>query len=112
MTMIFKFLLYFRGFGAPLSPLSWVEKSITDLTPDGNPADRAKVLMGLNFYGIKYGDTLGFKPIINHEYVCGNYTNLICHLLRLSADRQSFNSIYHESNVMLYTCHVAIMVFT
>ncbi|XP_071804728.1 chitinase domain-containing protein 1-like [Asterias amurensis] len=39
----------------PNSPIDWVRSCVKDITPDPNPEERAKILLGLNFYGYDYG---------------------------------------------------------
>ena len=47
------FLYHFRP--GPNSPIDWVRSCVKDITPDPNPEERAKILLGLNFYGYDYG---------------------------------------------------------
>ncbi|XP_067935278.1 chitinase domain-containing protein 1-like [Watersipora subatra] len=53
----------------PISPISWVEQSVTTLSPYPNTKERGQLLLGLNFYGIKFGEKSGAQPVIGHEFI-------------------------------------------
>lgn len=57
----------------PNSPIDWVRECIMNLVPDHSrdlSLKRAKILVGLNFYGMLYAeDRSGSKPILGHEFV-------------------------------------------
>lgn len=48
------------------SPIKWIQKCVESLTP--TKSDRAKFLIGLNFYGYQYTST-GGHPIFGNEYL-------------------------------------------
>ena len=60
-------LFNYRGVAAPISPLEWVARSIRNIVPGNNSPDRAKLLLGIHFYGIKFGHYTGASPVIGHE---------------------------------------------
>ncbi|KAF6019658.1 CHID1 [Bugula neritina] len=53
----------------PISPIKWIEESITAICPEDHEIDRAKILLGLNFYGIRFGEFSGAQPILGHDFV-------------------------------------------
>ncbi|XP_041361503.1 chitinase domain-containing protein 1-like [Gigantopelta aegis] len=50
----------------PNSPIMWMRNCVEILAP--KPTYRSKILLGLNFYGMKYGPGAG-GPILGHEFV-------------------------------------------
>lgn len=52
----------------PNSPVNWVENSVEHLVPDTHDPNRAKILLGLNFYGNDYTIS-GGGPIVGHEFI-------------------------------------------
>lgn len=50
----------------PNSPISWVEKCVKSIDPDGS--NRAKILLGLNFYGFAY-TAEGGSHILGRDFV-------------------------------------------
>jgi len=57
------------GVAAPISPLEWVGRSIRNIVPSNTSKDRAKLLLGVHFYGIKFGHYTGAAPVIGHEFI-------------------------------------------
>nr|CAD7440126.1 unnamed protein product [Timema bartmani] len=52
----------------PNSPLQWAQNCVIKLVPFSEDPRRAKILLGMNFYGYDY--TLnGGGPVINHQYI-------------------------------------------
>lgn len=68
---IFLFACLFDSSPGPNSPIDWVQECIKNLVPDYSrdlSLKRAKILVGLNFYGMLYAeDRSGSKPILGHE---------------------------------------------
>jgi chitinase domain-containing protein 1 len=52
----------------PNSPIQWVQDCVEALVPDSKSANRAKLLIGLNFYGNNYTPN-GGHAIVGHEFL-------------------------------------------
>ena len=52
----------------PNSPIQWVRKCVEALVPNRKSPNRAKLLMGMNFYGNSYTPN-GGRAIIGHEFL-------------------------------------------
>ncbi|ORY48020.1 hypothetical protein BCR33DRAFT_695843 [Rhizoclosmatium globosum] len=52
----------------PNAPIEWVIANILRLCPEENPADRAKLLVGLNLYGNDYSEN-GHESIVGKKYI-------------------------------------------
>lgn len=52
----------------PNSPLDWAEENVEMLVPENNDPKRAKILMGMNFYGNHYTPE-GGGPILGNQYI-------------------------------------------
>lgn len=52
----------------PNSPLPWIRKCVEMLVPQADDALRAKIFLGLNFYGNDYTST-GGGPIVGSQYI-------------------------------------------
>lgn len=52
----------------PNSPFSWVQECVENLLPDASSPDRAKILLGLNLYGLDHSVT-GGNHVIGHQYI-------------------------------------------
>lgn len=52
----------------PNSPLWWMRDCVEKLVPDASSPDRAKILMGLNLYGLDHSVT-GGNHILGHQYI-------------------------------------------
>lgn len=59
--------LTFSRMAGPVAPIDWMEETITTLCPSDSSPYRAKLLLGINFYGVKFSNS-GAEPVINHEY--------------------------------------------
>ncbi|KAL8590975.1 hypothetical protein ACOMHN_019522 [Nucella lapillus] len=57
------------GIPGPNSPMSWVRQCVELLTPDGDREVRAKILLGLNFYGSHYIVGTKVEPILGSQFV-------------------------------------------
>lgn len=51
------------------SPIDWVRSCILALAPDANSAVRKKLMVGLNFYGLKYKASGGGSHVLGPEYI-------------------------------------------
>ncbi|XP_059471746.1 chitinase domain-containing protein 1 [Neocloeon triangulifer] len=52
----------------PSSPLPWMKDCVESLVPDSNDANREKILLGLNFYGMDFTIN-GGGPILGRDFL-------------------------------------------
>ncbi|XP_012935623.1 chitinase domain-containing protein 1 [Aplysia californica] len=57
------------GRPGPNSPIEWVRDCILNLAPNSNSPVRKKLLMGLNFYGLKYKSGGGGDHVLGNQYI-------------------------------------------
>ncbi|XP_050392427.1 chitinase domain-containing protein 1 [Patella vulgata] len=50
------------------SPIKWVKECVEKLVPDSTSPLRKKILLGLNFYGYKFGN-MQSEAVVGHEYI-------------------------------------------
>lgn len=57
------------GMPGPTSPIPWVRQCVETLTPSASSEQRAKILLGLNFYGSHYIVGTKVEPILGTQLV-------------------------------------------
>lgn len=77
---------YNSGQPGPVAPYKWIKGAVTALNPK-NEAQRAKILLGLNFYGYMYSKE-GAEAVVGHAFL---------ELMRAAEQKKSLQVTYDKA---------------